>query len=116
MLFNLLNDIPQNLDEENFLELLKSEGLRVERIVSRGHSSPPSFWYDQPEAEWVLLLRGAAMLEFEGDDELLRLTPGDHVNIPPHRRHRVAWTAPDEPTVWLAIFYSRETDAALDTP
>jgi len=56
------------------------------------------------------------MLEFEGDDEPLRLTPGDHVNIPPHRRHRVAWTAPDEPTVWLAIFYSRETDAALDTP
>jgi cupin 2 domain-containing protein len=106
MLINLLNDIPKDLDEENFLELLNSGEFRVERIVSRGHASPPSFWYDQPEAEWILLLRGAAILEFEGDHEPLRLTPGDQVNIPPHRRHRVAWTAPDEPTVWLAIFYS----------
>ena len=106
MLINLLNDIPKDLDEENFLELLNSGEFRVERIVSRGHASPPSFWYDQPEAEWVLLLRGAAILEFEGDHEPVRLTPGDHVNIPSHCRHRVAWTAPDEPTVWLAIFYS----------
>jgi cupin 2 domain-containing protein len=106
MLINLLNDIPKDLDEENFLELLNSGEFRVERIVSRGHASPPSFWYDQPEAEWILLLRGAAILEFEGDHEPLRLTPGDHVNVLPHRRHRVAWTTPDEPTVWLAIFYS----------
>jgi len=106
MKINLLNDIPDNLDEEDFLELLKTGDVRVERIVSRGHASSPSFWYDQEEGEWVLLLRGAAVLEFEDDHEPLRLSPGDHVNIPPHRRHRVAWTDPDEPTVWLAIFYS----------
>jgi cupin 2 domain-containing protein len=108
MHINLLADIPESLDEENFQNLLQSGSVRVERIVSHGHASPPSFWYDHDEGEWVLVLKGAAILEFEGELESLRLLPGDHVNIPPHRRHRVAWTAPDEPTVWLAVFYSAE--------
>ena len=34
------------------------------------------------------------------------LKPGDFVNIPAHRRHRVEWTTPNEPTIWLAIFYA----------
>jgi cupin 2 domain-containing protein len=105
---NMLKDIPDKQDEEDVLNLLKTGTVRVERIVSRGHASPPAFWYDQDEGEWVVLLKGAAVLEFEGDTEPLRLSPGDHVNIPPHRRHRVAWTAPDEPTVWLAVFYGAE--------
>ena len=105
MYINVLADIPDKLDEESFQTILNSRSVRVERIVSHGHASPPSFWYDQDEAEWVLLLKGAAVLEFEGEAEPLRLTPGDHVDIPAHRRHRVASTAPDEPTVWLAVFY-----------
>jgi cupin 2 domain-containing protein len=28
------------------------------------------------------------------------------VNIAPHCRHRVEWTAPDEPTIWLALHYA----------
>jgi cupin 2 domain-containing protein len=108
MYVNVLTDIPQNLDEENFQNLLQSGSVRVERIISHGHASPPSFWYDQDDGEWVLVLKGAAIIEFEDDPEPLRLGPGDHVNIPAHRRHRVAWTAPDEPTVWLAVFHSGE--------
>ena len=67
--------------------------------------SPQGFWYDQEQHEWVVVLSGAAQLRFE-DGETIDMKPGDHVNIPAHRRHRVEWTTPDEPTVWLAIHYA----------
>lgn len=85
--------------------LVKSPGVRIERILSRGHHSPEGFWYDQEESEWVVVLQGSAIVRFEGEDQPLRLTAGDYLLIPPHRRHRVDWTTPDEPTLWLAIFY-----------
>jgi len=96
-------DIPTNLPTELVETLLRAENLRIERIVSRGHASPPDFFYDQDRHEWVLLVQGAARLRF--DDEVVELKPGDFVNIPAHKRHRVEWTTPDEPTIWLAIFY-----------
>jgi cupin 2 domain-containing protein len=73
-------------------------------IVSVGHASPEGFWYDQPQNEWVVVLRGAARIQFE--DERVELRPGDWIHIPAHRRHRVEWTTPDEPTLWLAVHYS----------
>ncbi len=78
-------------------------GVRVERIVSRGHASPAGFWYDQDRAEFVVLLSGAARLRFE--DGEVELVPGSYLHIPAHVRHRVEWTAPDEPTVWLAVHH-----------
>ncbi len=101
---NLLAELPTSLPQELFQTLLERSGLRIERIVSRGHASPPDFWYDQEQHEWVLLLQGAARLQLE--DRMVELLPGDYVNIPAHQRHRVAWTTPDATTVWLAIFYS----------
>jgi len=101
---NLLTDVPADLPEELVQTLLTAPGLRIERIVSRGHHSPDGFWYDQPEHEWVLLLSGVARLRFEGE-EPFELTPGQHVHIPAHRRHRVEWTDPDRATVWLAVHY-----------
>ena len=89
---------------ERFDALLERPGLRVERIVSHGQMSPPGFWYDQPQDEWVIVLHGAARLELEGEPEC-HLSPGDHVLIPAHCRHRVAWTADGEPTVWLAVHF-----------
>src|SRR5205807_9641811 len=83
----------------------RSAGLRIERIVSLAQESPPGFWYDQPQAEWVLLLAGAARLRFADEDEERALGPGDWVHIAAHRRHRVAWTDPEHPTVWLAVFH-----------
>ncbi|MEZ6091453.1 MAG: cupin domain-containing protein [Pirellulaceae bacterium] len=68
------------------------------------HASPEGFWYDQEENEWVVVLKGEAALLFE-DGESVQMMPGDHVLIPAHRKHRVQWTTPDEPTVWLAVFY-----------
>ncbi|MFO1073678.1 MAG: cupin domain-containing protein [Geminicoccaceae bacterium] len=100
---NLLADLPATaLPEEELTLLLAAPGLRLERIVSTGQASPPGFWYDQPQAEWVLLLAGAAGLLIEGEPAPRRLVPGDHLLIPAHVRHRVAWTDPVLPTVWLA--------------
>lgn len=106
---NLLADLPPPTGAEHFETLVQLDTGRVERIVSHGHSSPADFWYDQESSEWVLILQGRATLEFEGrgdgDRERLELGPGDAVDIPPHTRHRVAWTIPDQPTVWLAVHY-----------
>ena len=100
---NVFTNIPSNLPSELFTLLLDTSAVRIERIVSHGHSSPEGFWYDQVEHEWVMVLRGSARLAFE--DESVALNPGDFVNIPAHRKHRVEWTTPDEPTIWLAVFY-----------
>ena len=90
---------------EQTMELLSQEGLRIERIVSRGHCSPPGFWYDQDLHEWVMVLEGRARLLFGGSEVPVQLEPGDHINIPAHTPHRVEWTDPDSETVWLAVFY-----------
>ena len=100
---NLLTDIPAHLPEELFTNLLNAPNVRIERIVSHGHSSPEGFWFDQDQHEWVLLLQGAARLQFE--DNTIEMKPGDFINIPAHTKHRVEWTTPDEPTIWLAVFY-----------
>jgi cupin 2 domain-containing protein len=100
---NLFANLPARSDSEFLETLLEAGATRIERIVSHGHASPEGFWYDQEQGEWVALFQGAARLRFE--DEVADLRPGDCINIPAHRRHRVEWTSPDEPTIWLAVFY-----------
>ncbi len=107
MTSNLFTDLPAALPEELFTTLLQAPDIRIERIVSHGHSSLPGFWYDQDQAEWVLVLQGAARLQFE--DRVLEMRPGDFVNIPAHQKHRVAWITPDEPTIWLAVHYGAKS-------
>jgi cupin 2 domain-containing protein len=101
---NLLHALPAQLPSEIVDVLVCSAGMRIERIVSRGHCSPEGFWYQQTENEWVTLLAGEARLCFD-DGSVLHMTPGDHVEIRAGQRHRVEWTAPDVATVWLAVFY-----------
>jgi cupin 2 domain-containing protein len=91
--------------------LLRRDGVRVVRIVSHGAASPPGFWYDQVEGEFVALIIGAAHLRFADEDEARILRAGDWLDIAPHRRHRVEWTDPAQGTVWLAIFYPASSDA-----
>ncbi|CAG4885775.1 cupin domain-containing protein [Paraburkholderia gardini] len=97
--------------DERFDTLIDRTGLRIERIISTGQASPEGFWYDSPHEEWVLLIAGAAALEFETPSEdIVRphmMQPGDYVRIPAHCRHRVAWTDAGEPTFWLAVHYER---------
>jgi cupin 2 domain-containing protein len=107
---NLLADLAPKGAEEELTQLLRAPAVRIERIVSRGHTSPPGFWYDQEQAEWVLLLEGAAILVFEHEAEPMRLGPGDYVNIAAHARHRVEWTDPDRPSIWLVVHYRESSD------
>lgn len=103
MLKNLFAAMPADTGCEAFDDLLDVPGLRIERIVSHGQESPPGFWYEQGEDEWVIVLQGSATLEVEGRKTLITLEPGDHCWIPSGLRHRVASTAPDGPTIWLAV-------------
>jgi cupin 2 domain-containing protein len=103
---NLFRGIQDDLPQEQIISLVEGQAARIERIVSRGQASPPGFWYDQPQNEWVAVLAGSAGLRFEDEPDILVLRPGDHVLIPAHRRHRVEWTDPTSPTVWLAVHFS----------
>ena len=100
---NLFARLPHAGPDEDITALLTTPNVRIERIVSTGQASPPSFWYDQNESEWVVLLTGAAGLRFESETEARELKPGDYLHIPAHARHRVEWTHPSEPTIWLAV-------------
>jgi cupin 2 domain-containing protein len=103
---NIFSDLPAQLPEELVETLVTSDRVRIERIVSHGHASPEGFWYDQDQNEFVMLLKGAARLQFEGEDEPIEMSPGDFIEIPAHRKHRVEWTTPDGPTVWLAVYHA----------
>jgi cupin 2 domain-containing protein len=100
---NLFTDLPRDPPEELFTALVQAPRVRIERIVSHGHKSPDGVWYDQLTSEWVLVLQGAAKIEFA--DRTVEMGPGDYLDIPAHRKHRVAWTTPDEHTIWLAVHY-----------
>jgi len=106
---NLFDAMPADLTREAFDTLLRRDNLRIERIVSRGHSSPQSGWYEQVGGEWVLVLQGAAVIAYD-DGEEVRLEAGGYVDIPPNRRHRVKWTEPDIETIWLAVHYGDLVD------
>ena len=105
---NLFDSLPARLPDELFTTLIQSPHVRIERIVSQAHTSPEGFWYDQPQHEWVLLIRGAATLRFE--EGLVELRSGDSLLIKAHRKHRVESTSQDQPTIWLAVYYD-EADA-----
>ena len=105
---NLFADLSDSLSKELIEVLAENEHVRIERIFSTGRASPAGYWYDQDEAEWVVVLKGEAKMLFEGEDEPLTMRPGDHVLIEAHRKHRVEWTTPDEPTVWVAVYHGEK--------
>jgi cupin 2 domain-containing protein len=106
---NLFADFPALQEAAERLEtLLDRPGLRIERIVSSGQASPTGFWYEQADAEWVVLLAGEALLRFADEDAARRLIAGDWLYIEPRRRHRVEWTAGETPTIWLAVHHAAD--------
>ena len=100
---NIFDNLPIDKSREQFNELLQKENIRIERIVSNGQKSEDNFWYDQEENEFVMLLEGHAIVEFE--DKECELKKGDCINIESHTKHRVKQTSDKEPTIWLAVFY-----------
>jgi cupin 2 domain-containing protein len=101
----LLENIPLESAEEIFDTICSTENVKIERIVSRGHSSPEGFWYDQKKNEFVLVVRGSAGVKMENREEIVVLKVGDYLNIGAHEKHRVEWTDPDCETIWLAVHY-----------
>ncbi|MDJ1017061.1 MAG: cupin domain-containing protein [Paracoccaceae bacterium] len=102
---NIFAQLPFDMTFEEVTDLLKAPGVRVERIVSRGHASPDDYWYDQDEGEWVMVVAGGARLRIEGERQDRTLLAGDWLYLAPHVRHRVTWTDPDHDTIWLAVFH-----------
>ena len=101
---NIYSAIPANLGQEVFERLAGSTRVTIERILSKGQQSPSSGWYDQEKNEWVIVLKGKAVLAFENQEDVY-LNEGDYINIPPHKKHKVTWTDPDSETIWLAVHY-----------
>ncbi|WP_300667285.1 cupin domain-containing protein [Desulfoluna sp.] len=101
---SLFESIPTELPEELFTILAKGRGVTIERIISMGHASAEGDWYDQETHEWVLVVKGEARLQFEGEEER-PLREGDHLLIPAHARHRVVWTPDDRETIWVAVHF-----------
>lgn len=101
---NIFSNIPADIPNELFEDIIKTENLRVERIVSRGQASPDIGWYNQEENEWVIVLSGYGVIEYS-DGAKVTLKQGDYVNIKAHEKHRVVETSFDEVTIWLAISY-----------
>jgi cupin 2 domain-containing protein len=96
---NIFQQISDSGKKEVFIPLLERAGFRLEQIVSNGQASEPGFWYDQEKDEWVLLVRGEAVLEFE--QERATMKAGDYLLIPARKKHRVASCSQD--AIWLAL-------------
>ena len=108
---NIFNKIPKQIPDELFQTLLSNKQIKIERIISKGHSSSVNNWYDQIQDEWIILLEGQAKLQFENINTMKFLNPGDYLFIPAHTKHRVHWTDPAITTIWLAIhIYPNEYD------
>ena len=101
--YNIFDKIIVDKVEENFFEIFKNETIKIEKIVSNGQISPENFWYEQEKSEFILLLEGFAILEFENRE--VELKKGDCINIKAKQKHRVKFTSLDETTIWFAVFY-----------
>jgi len=99
---NIYENLPADHSKETFEDMVSKPGVRLERIVSYGQSTPEGEWYDQNWDEWVMVVQGAAVLRLE-DDSLIEMKPGDSVMLPAGQKHRVESTSESGPTIWLAL-------------
>jgi len=103
---NIFENITKDLDlseNELFDDILSNDKVQIQRIVSKGHTSPKEGWYNQKTNEWVIVLKGAAIIEFENKEVTLNI--GDYINIKAFTKHKVRWTDPDVETIWIAVHY-----------
>ena len=101
---NIFDNIPTQLHQELFQDIFSKDGLKIQRIVSQGEATQDDKWYIQEDDEWVIVLQGEATLSFE-DDSDIKLSSGDYIHIPAHKKHKVSWTSSDEQTIWLVVHY-----------
>lgn len=101
---NIYKQIQSNIPDELFEIISENENIKIERIISDGHSTPEDYWYDQEKDEFVILLKGNAELLFENKEKVI-LDEGDYLIIPKHKKHKVLSTSKTEKTIWLAVHY-----------
>lgn len=101
---NLLHKVKKDIPKEIFETILSSNNIKIERIISKGHTTPKGEWYNQDENEFVLVIKGDAELLFENDERII-MKEGDYIIIPAHKKHRVEKTNLRQETIWLVIFY-----------
>lgn len=106
---NLFADAAPPQEGERFEVILSHRNLVVERIVSSAALTPRE--YVQPQDEWVLLVRGEAVVRVAGEPVSLRA--GDHLFLPAGVPHRVEHTS--EGTLWLAIHLHPEESETQPT-
>lgn len=105
---NLFRDLAAGPNETIDTLLTRRGDVTVERIVSHGGRAPSEGVFEQDWTEFVVLVQGEARLVAQEPDETFDLNPGDWLEIPPKRRHYVAWTSCEPPTVWLAVHLKPE--------
>ena len=103
MSYNLnIFDLPELPIPEEFTTILnESPNIRIERIISTGQTSD---WFDQSETEFVVLIEGNAVIEYE-NGVFVSMSKGDTLLIESHERHRVCYTSSEPPCIWLCVFY-----------
>ncbi len=107
---NIYKDLVADPRKELFENIIQSENIRVEKIISSGQSTPEGQWYDQATDEWVILLQGKAKLLF-ADGQEISLGEGDYLHIPAHKKHRVTYTQAQPPCIWLAVHWEEKSNA-----
>ena len=100
---NIFSDLPSELSQEIFQNILNDNNFKIERIISKGQSTPFGQWLEQELNEWVILLQGSAELLFEENMQKIKLRPGDYLFIQSHTKHRVEATDKEKETIWLAF-------------
>lgn len=82
---------------EDFTTLLEYKNVKIVRIVSSDSLEDKE--YIQQEDEWVVVLKGFAILEV--DSKKIELKEGDTLFIPALTPHKVLKTKKD--TLWLGV-------------
>jgi len=102
---NIFTGWDRQSKEEIFNTVFSGKNIKIEKIISSGQTSPEEGWYDQQQQEWVILIEGKAILEFEHDQKK-NLQKGDYLFIPAHTKHKVIYTSANPKCIWLAIFFT----------
>ena len=89
------------IKEDEIIDILKeNEDVKIERIISTGQVSD---WMIQERKEYVVLLQGNAIIEF--NDNKVEMKAGDTLFIEKMERHRVTYTSENPCCIWFCIHF-----------
>ena len=90
-----------SIKEDEIINILKeNENVRIERIISTGQVSD---WMIQENKEYVLLIQGIAIIEF--NDKKVEMKAGDTLFIEKLERHRVSYTSENPCCIWFCVHF-----------